>query len=296
MSADLEWHDGDFGSAYKLNRAACHKMPGTSIAALLATDVEAGWLIYCESTGGGFTENNLYQRNEDNTAWDTVGLKGHTHTDAASGGTLSEVGIDNIPLYLCDDKRFSRAADFWQTLTSGGTITDDATNGRVLIQSNTTSGGSATISDGGARKLNFAKPSAFEVTCQISSSTNFVVKLGVRAEDINGGNLTPAKYGIEGCSTTGSVWLLFSSDGTTRSTLTTSANVATGAANVYRVECDPGTEVRFYVDGTLVATKTTNVPATGTTSNNDLYRAGIKNSAPENKILYHYGAIIEGGL
>src|SRR4030095_3435241 len=166
MSADLEWHDGDFGSAYKLNRAACHKMPGTSIAALQNTDVEPGWLIYCETTGSGFTENNLYQRNEDNTAWDVVGLKGHTHIDSASGGTLSEVAIDNIPLTVQYDKRFARAASFWQTTASGGTITDDATNGRVQLQTSTTSGGSATISDGGARKLNFAKPSSFEVTCQ----------------------------------------------------------------------------------------------------------------------------------
>ena len=193
------------------------------------------------------------------------------------------------------NKRWARANDFWQTIVSSGTITDDATNGRVNLQSGTTSGGSATISDGGARKLNFADYSAFEVTLQVSIATNFQVKLGVRAEDINAGNLSPAKYGIEGCSTSGTVWLLFSSDGTTRSTLATSANVVTGTQNIYRVECDPGTAVRLYIDGNLVATKTTDVPATGTTGFNDLYRAGIKNTAAENKILHHYGVIIVGG-
>src|SRR5262245_46768236 len=160
MSADLNFHDGDFASAYTLNRGSVHKMSGTSLAALLDTDVEAGWLVYCETTGSGFTENNLYQRNEDNTAWDVVGLKGHSHTDAASGGTLADISIDNIPLTLEYNKRFSRANDFWSTIVSSGTITDDATNGRVNISSGATSGGSATISDGGARQLNFAKPSA----------------------------------------------------------------------------------------------------------------------------------------
>ena len=175
-------------------------------------------------------------------------------------------------------------------------MTDDATNGRINISSGATSGGSATISDGGARKLNFTQPSAFEVTLQVSIATNFQVKLGVGAEDINAGNLTPAKYGIEGCSTSGTVWLLFSSSGTVRSTITTSANVATGAPAVYRVECDPGTEIRFFVNGTLVATKTNDVPATGTTGFNDLYRAGIKNTAAEVKQLHHYGITIVGGI
>jgi hypothetical protein len=296
LSADYIWHDGTFGSAYLLNKGAVQKMPGTSIAAIASTDIEPGWLIYCESTGGGYTANNLYQRNEDNTAFDIVGLKGHTHIDSNSGGALYEVGIDNIPVSLKYDKRNARATSFWSTIVTSGTITDDATNGCVQVQSGATSGGSATISDGGARKLNFSKPSAFETTLEVTSATNFQVKLGVRAEDINGGNLTPAKYGIEACSSSGTNWLVFSSDGTTRSTLATSTPVATGAADVYRVECDPGTEVRFYKNGTLQATKTTNIPSTGTTGNNDLYRAGVKNSAAENKILRHYGVIIEGGI
>jgi hypothetical protein len=296
LSAELEWHDGDFASAYRLNRAAVHKMPGSSIAALQNTDVEPGWLIYAETTGGGFTENNLYQRNEDNTAWDIVGLKSHSHIDAESGGTMADVDIANVPVTLEYNKRFARANSYWSTIVSTGTITDDATNGCVQLQSGTTSGGSATISDGGARKLNFAQPSALEVTLEVTSATNFQVKLGVRAEDINGGNLSPVKYGIEGCSSSGTNWLLFSSDGTARSTVATSAPVATGAADVYRLECEPGSSLTFYKNGTLVATKTLNVPATGTTGLNDLYRAGIKNSAAENKILRHYGAIIVGGI
>jgi hypothetical protein len=272
------------------------RMTGGGIAAILSTEVEPGVLVFCTETGSGFTEGNLYERNVDNDGWDIVGLKGHTHTDAQSGGTLADVSIDNIPLTLEYNKRWAKASDFWTTIVSSGTVTDDATNGRINISSGATSGGSATISDGGARKLNFAEPSAFEVTCQVSSATNFQVKLGVRAEDINAGNLTPAKYGIEGCSTSGTVWLLFSSDGTTRSTLATSANVVTGTQDVYRVECDPGTEIRLFINGTLVATKTTNVPATGTTGFNDLYRAGIKNTAAEVKQLHHYGVIIVGGV
>jgi hypothetical protein len=272
------------------------RMTGGGIAAILSTEIEPGVLVFCIETGSGFTEGNLYERNVDNDGWDIVGLKGHTHTGPDSGGTLADVSIDNIPITLDYNKRWAKASDFWQTVVSSGTIADDATNGRINISSGATSGGSATISDGGSRKLNFAQPSAFEVTCQVSSNTNFQVKLGVRAEDINAGNLTPAKYGIEGCSTSGTVWLLFSSDGTTRSTLATSANVVTGAADIYRIECDPGTEIRLFVNGTLVATKTTNVPGTGTTGFNDLYRAGIKNTAAETKQLHHYGIIIVGGV
>lgn len=290
------YSDGDFLSSYVLNNSTIHKMTGTEIAALTSSETIPGYLVYCTTSGGGKTANNLYQMNEDNTAWEVVGLKSHTHTDGDSGGELSLASIANIPTSLTLNKRFARANAFWTVTASGGTVTDDEPNGRVLIQTSTTSGGRATISDGGARKLNFAQPSAFEVTCQVSSSTNFLVKLGIGAEDINAGNLSPPKYGIEGCSTSGSVWLLFSSNGTTRSTLTTSANVATGVPNVYRVEHTPGADVKLYIDGTLAATKTLDIPSSGTTGFNDVYRAGIKNSAAENKILYHYGVIVEGSL
>jgi hypothetical protein len=288
--------DGDFLSSTVLNNSTVHKMTGTEIAALTSAETIPGYLVYCTTTGDGKTINNLYQKNDDNTAWDVVGLKGHTHVDGESGGALSDTLLANIPLTLEYNKRWARASDYWITNVSTGTTTDNSTKGCVALATGTTSGGATTISDGGARKLNFAEPSAFETTLEMSSATNFQVKLGVRAEDINGGNLTPVKYGIEGCSQSGTVWLVFSSDGTSRSTLSTSANIVTGAPAIYRLECDPGTAIRFYVNGTLVATKTTNVPSTGTTGNNDLYRAGIKNSAAENKLLDHYGTMIVGGI
>src|SRR5262245_28917967 len=114
-------------------------MPGTSIAALQTTDMEPGWLFISEDTSGGFTAGQFLQRNSDNTAFETVGLQGHLHTDAASGGTLADVDIANIPLTLELNKRFARASAFWQTIVTSGTITDDATNGRINIQSGTTS-------------------------------------------------------------------------------------------------------------------------------------------------------------
>ena len=288
--------DGDFMSSTVLNNATVHKMTGTEIVALQSAELIPGYLIYCTATSAPYTIDNLYIRNEDNTAFDIVGLKGHTHIDATSGGILADVNIPNIPLTLSYDKRSARVADFYTTLVSGGTVTDDSTNARIRLQSNTTSGGSAAIFDGNARKLNFAKPSAFECTLQFSSSTNFQVKLGIFADAI-GSSLTPAKYGIEGCSSSGTTWLVFSADGTTRSTLTTAASVVTGAADVYRIEHIPGTNVKLYINGTLIATKTTNIPSTGTTTNALLYRAEVKNTTTENKILDHYGGpIIEGSI
>ena len=255
------WTDGDFASSRRMNMGSTQKMTGTEIAAVVSADVEPGVLIYCTETGSGFTANNLYQRNEDNTAYDIVGLKGHTHVDAETGGDIVEIEEANIARSLVFDKRWSRASDYWPLIVSSGTVTEDSTFGFVKLSSGTTSGGSATISGGGARTMWFQQPSTFECVMRVSSSTNFQVKVGVRAEDINGGNLTPRKYGIEGCSTSGTNWLIFSSDGTTRSTLSTSAPVATGQADIYRLEHTPGTSIDFYKNGTLVASKTTNVPS-----------------------------------
>lgn len=288
------WVDGDFASSRRMNMGSTQKMTGPEIGAIVSADMEPGVLIYCTETGSGYTANNLYQRNEDNTAFDQVGLKPHSHIDAESGGSLADANIANIETVYSNDKRWARANAWWQTITSTGTIADVPAGGYIALNTGTTSGGSATISDGGGNRPIFSQQLAFMAIVSTTLTTNFTVKLGVAAEDINAGNLTPAKFGIEGCSTSGANWLVFSSDGTTRSTLATSAPVS--AFRKYVLVCTPGTSIEFYVDSVLTATKTTNVPSTGTTGFMDQFRAGIKNSAAENKELRVYSVVTEGSI
>ena len=119
------WVDGDFASSRRMNMGSTQKMTGPEIAAVVSADVEPGVLIYCTETGSGYTANNLYQRNDDNTGYDIVGLKGHTHTDAESGGLQSDINIANLSETFTLAKRYARAAGWFQTITSTGTIADN---------------------------------------------------------------------------------------------------------------------------------------------------------------------------
>jgi hypothetical protein len=271
-------------------------MTGLEMEAIISSQTVSGMQVYCTEDSSAYTAGKHYRRALDNNSFEVVGLDAHTHTDADSGGRLDEVTIANMTTSLLYDKRFARANSFYQTVVTGGTVLDVAASGRIELSTGTTNGASAMIVDGG-RKLDFTQPSAFEARLRVTSGTNYTLRAGIGAEVISAANDTVRKYGLEACSTTGSVWLVFSSDGTTRSTLTTAANVVTGVDDSYFVQHTPATSITLTINNVLSATKTTNVPSTSTTSIAALYRAGIKNSAAENKQLLHYGGpIIAGAL
>jgi hypothetical protein len=286
----IAWTDGDTASSTRLNAASNHQMTGNEINALTSLDAVPGFRVFCTADSGDLSKKagKRYVRTLSST-WELESLSKHFHIGDDDGGRESDILLANLSKTIDIDKRYAKAAAFWQTTTSGGTIADDPTNGRIVIQTNTTSNATAQIYDGGSRKLNFAVESGFESTLQVSSNTNFQLKAGIAAEDVGASNTTTAKYGIEGCSSSGTVFLVFSADGSVRSTVSTAAPIVTGQADVYLAEHISGTSVTVEKNGTVIATKTNNIPVSGLTGNNNLYKAGIKTLAGENKILYHYG-------
>ena len=124
MSSEWAWTDGDFASSSRLNMGSVQRMTGGGIAAIVNSEVEPGVLVFCTETGSGFTEGNLYERNVANDGWDIVGLKGHLHTGADSGGTQAAANIANISTTYTNDKRWARANAWYQTVVSSGTIAD----------------------------------------------------------------------------------------------------------------------------------------------------------------------------
>jgi hypothetical protein len=260
----IAWTDGDTASSTRLNAASNHQMTGNEINALTSLDAVPGFRVFCTADSGDLSKKagKRYVRTLSST-WELESLSKHFHIGDDDGGRESDILLANLSKTIDIDKRYDKAAAFWQTTTSGGAISDDPTNGRIIIQTNTTSNATAQIYDGGSRKLNFAVESGFESTLQVSSNTNFQLKAGIAAEDVGASNTTTAKYGIEGCSSSGT--------------------------DVYLAEHISGTSVTVEKNGTVIATKTNNIPVSGLTGNNNLYKAGIKTLAGENKILYHYG-------
>jgi hypothetical protein len=188
-------------------------------------------------------------------------------------------------------------AAFYTSIASGGTVTDDNTNTRIVLDTSATSTGRAALYDGGASRLNFAHDSSFESTLLQSSNTSFRNKIGINAENIEAANnpLIPS-YGIEGCSATGTVWLVWSADGTDRSTTATSAPIVTASPAIYNLKHETANSITLTIDGVLSIEKSTDPPVSGLSALNNLYKAGIQNQSAAQKILYHYGGPIIKGM
>lgn len=141
--------------------------------------------------------------------------------------------------------------------------------------------------------MSFSQTSAFQVKLRATSATNFTqTRIGIAQEHANETNTTVRKYGFEGCSASGVNWLVNSADNTTRSTLATSTGVAQGARDSYAVD-NTLAAISFNFNGSIVASKTSNLPVASSTTN-VTFRCGVKNTAAEQKQLYLGGIRIVG--
>lgn len=286
----LSFYSGVGISIARLNDVVNHKMTGEEVQDLPSYLKWPGMKVFItqNSPDNTFVANNYYTLSNDMTQWTKDGLKGHTHLDSEDGGPLIDTLLPNIPTTIEYDKRYAKVAAFYTSTTSSGTVTDDLANTRIILNTGTTNNSVASIYDGGARQLNFAKSSAFESTMRQESSTSFKTKVGINAENVQDTN-NPAvpSYGIEGCSSTGSTWLIWSSNGTTRSTLTTASTIAPASPEVYLVQHVPASTITLSINGVALSPKSTHVPATGLASLNNLYKAGIQTTTTASKILNH---------
>jgi hypothetical protein len=275
----LAWSDGDFISSYKLNTSTYHRMTGLEMEALSASETVSGMIVFCTQTSSVFTAGNTYSRSLDNSSWETFDI---ASTQDAIDDIITDMGTVHA------EKDMSpTAAKFNQYVATGGTVTYTADNG-VTLNTNTTVGGNATIERAGVQ-LSFAANSSFQVKLRVVSSTNFTrCRVGMGAELASENNITNVrKYGIEGCSSSGVNWLVFSGSATNRTTISTATPVATAAHTSYRVSNNLS-DITFRVGTATSAVKTTDLP-TSFRTDNKFFRAGIQNTAAENKQIYLAG-------
>jgi hypothetical protein len=282
----FSWIDGDFISSYKLNKSTQHFMTGLEMENITSTDMERGWQVYCTESSSIFTGGRLYQRKLDNSAFEEIETVSATDTvdDLINDMATVHSGTNLAPTL----------EDFNRYVNSAATITYAADNG-VQINTNTTVGGNATVERAGVQ-MSFAAKSSFQVKLRVTSATNFTrCRVGIGAELASEANITNIrKYGIEGCSSSGVNWLVFSANTTTRTTLSSASPVATAAHTSYRVSNNLS-DVTFRVGTTNVVVKTTDLPTTHRTDNK-FFRAGLQNTAAENKQMFLAGLAWAGTI
>jgi hypothetical protein len=102
---------------------------------------------------------------------------------------------------------------------------------------------------------------------QLNDAKNITARIGMGMNDYDTvpGN-TAKQFGmeIENATTSNTFWSLVSADGVTRSSMLTS-NMPISQNNTFRytIEYIPGVAINMYVNGVLVATKTTHLPNSG---------------------------------
>jgi len=271
------------GKVQKMNQKTRFRGTGAEVSAMSGDDgPHPGQEVFISSTGSGFTVDKVYRRNNADTAWQEMadvsngrafdsnlfgGLGVRRYAGALEGGLNyrhwdmdSEVITDQPPWILSKTASMSIVGSFgnepkWRFLASVDTH-------RGYITHND--------------KDNYRRQRStiMEVLLQNSTLGNWEMRCGFTDGALGtAGNAWPqgtnyACLEYDKVARGDDLIYLESSDGT-RSHLTSGYTNVSNAKNVYRLELEDNVEgsaneFRLYRNGTLLATKTTNLPATAT--------------------------------
>jgi hypothetical protein len=289
FSGDLWSSVNRVASQAKMNLKTNLVGTGDQILAKSAGSLQIGQLasVTTASTGGAL-QPGIYKWS--GSAWTSPQGGIHTHTSSADGGSFQDLLIKAI-------------TNVWYATLPGVTITNFATSGTGGTYSNVISGtlkyaqidtGATANNAGnfhyGGIALNFAAKSAFTTRIQLANTTtSSQARCGLNMETAQAVTDNKVKYGFEGCSTCNSSSMsIVSADGTTRSKNTTSADNYSTVGN-FIMSHDPGINVKYRKEGGAIITKTTNVPATGTSDRSNTWICGVQTTTTTTRTLQLYG-------
>lgn len=277
----------------RLNKMTVPILTGAEISAL---DKTLHRLVICRSTGSGFTVDHLYMANTAADAWiDVSATLAHNHSSSTEGGTV-DIIYRNNPLY-CDlwltKTDDIKKAQWIETVTGTGTVEDatDGTTGErsIRLRPNGTSGSGSTISYPHLQ-LDFSKPSFFQTKVRIETASSLAFHTGVGADDVTAADSNTIKFNAEICTATNNNWFLRTANGTTNSTSDTGIAMTTNRTKlkIHHIPATP--EALLYVDNNNAFQKTTHIPLTGATADNNLIKHSIKNSTAADRPIHIYGS------
>lgn len=258
-------------------------------------DIESGSIVEVVYDGTNFqmtsaVASGLLQSNITNTEAATLtggGDASSLHTHKYVDVIKQTLGVDDMLEILLD----SNDRTFFTE--SGGTINE--LNIVTNIQSGAVSGNSAVIYSNNVLagfplfSNNWDKNSFFSAHINLGSATLqdvfFGLGSGVTVSGANATNTTRhAGFWVEDATIYAS-----NADGTTQTRTDVSAGITVTENNTYQIEITGGSSIKFYINGTLVATHTTNLP-TGSSTNFDLF-FGIATATGEGRSLNVYRKI-----
>jgi len=294
MAIGDDFSDVDDLSVAKLNQV-CNVNGTGAYLATLSTPAAAGRIVTCHTTGSGFTAGHIYMW--DGSSWTDISGLAHTHLDSDTGGAIIGIARANTKYFDTGMRyiAYPQKVDWIQTVDAGAAITDDTTSSvySIKLDSGSTSGSGATIRIP-SLKLDFANESVFECSVKLGATTSLATKIGPSMETVTAADTNTAKYGIESCTTTGANWLCHTASGSARSNTDSGVAMSTSQIGMKAYHYPSTPKVEFYFNNGSAVTKSSDVPTTGTSDTDNLFKFSIKNSTAASKTMFMYGARLAG--
>ena len=281
------------GSASKMNKMTVISGPGPDIAILNKAEYV---LVKATTTGSGLTADHVYQASADATQWlDMSGTASHAHTSSTTGGGIVDIYRGNskfIDLRLSTITELKKA-NWVETALTGGTAEDDtdlSTGERsIKLRTNATSGAAHTIRFPHL-KIDFSQRSMFQFKARIETLSSLALHSGVNCDHVTSVDSNTVKYDAEVCTTTNNNWHLRTASGTDKS-MSDTGTAATTARVGIKIEHLPdlGTpEADMYIGSGTVFQKTSDIPISGASVEDNLLKHSIKNSTAADRPYYIY--------
>lgn len=241
--------------ADNLNARTIQTRTGAQIAAIGSPDQMVR--ILCTTSGSGFIAGVVYVRNSTNTAW------------IASSGALNEIfRTQGKDLFFVNE--IHPRIELWSKSQVGGTLANDDSNGGWSYATSVTLDNRITMSKRSGARFDFGRSSTMLIKINISTALRILFRAGVGMDPANTFTGTRRMFGIEidNNADTGKNLFVRTANGTTGSAEDSGFNFS-GADRLVRIEFLSGTSVKLYIAGSLVYTKTTNIPTGGDTGTNE---------------------------
>jgi len=287
------WAPGDLISAARMTLMSFLKLTSAQASAL--NPKFPGQAIFVKDTGVGFNQDTVYVLNTAGNAWIPMAGGKHKHdadTDI-NGGFYSDILVANATKVM--NMQASVLGDYMNVGT--GTATEEPTSGRIALTC-AASGNFRHLSRGGVG-LDFGRQSTFVFKGNSTANIQFTARIGACMENVNDAATDTRKYGIEACDSAGTTqnWQIISATGAggSRTNTSTTSTALQAAATAYRLLHNVGSSVQFFVNNTLNQTKSTNIPASGSNSINNL-SAGYRTNNATSKTLYVHHSRLLGSV
>lgn len=282
-------------SAAKIDAKAFAVMTGTKIAALSSAQAIAA-AIPTTSTGG-FTQNVPVYRKVDGSGWLPFAVK-HTHSLGTDldGGTYQDIRKANSGLIVISLANDTKSAFYSELLGTGAIIQDNITTtlSNIQVFTGIVANNYASIFLS-SLKLSFTSAALLEMKLNEGVGTSILTRIGVGIEKVQNAVDNTQKFGIEGCDTDGTDFMLLEADGTARSKIDSLTPIATSTKTI-KLTFTPGANTKCEAGfGGTVATISANCPNSGAITNeNQLFRAGVKTTNTVAKTINLFGMQLFG--